>query len=186
VPDPGEAVRIDRALLKAPSRTISRGSQKVAKVKLACSEAGLIFHAHYLQPVLKPNPETPWTGTALELIAYQCAPEGTPHWKMPERRQVFLVPLEDGILVRRLDALGTGTEPAPLVKATSKPVEGGWDIAAIIPWQEFGMEKRPKDFPFDLIVDALDPQNEQLTQISAFDLPSDGWRRLYGKLICGK
>jgi hypothetical protein len=65
-------------------------------------------------------------------------------------------------------------------------VEGGWDIAALIPWQEFGMEKRPKDFPFDLIVDALDPQNEQLTQISAFDLPSDGWRRLYGKLICGK
>ena len=186
VPDPGGIDRIDQALLKAPARTISRGSQKVAVVKLACSEAGLIFHAHYLQPVLKPNPETPWTGTALELIAYQCAPEGTPHWKMPERRQVFLVPLEEGIVVRRLDALGTGTEPSPLVKATSKPVEGGWDIAALIPWQEFGIEKRPKDFHFDLIVDILDPQAGQLTQISAFDLPSDGWRRLYGKLICGK
>jgi hypothetical protein len=186
VPDPGEAGRIDQALLKAPSRTISRGSQKVAEVKLACSEAGLIIQAHYLQPVLKPNPETPWTGTALELIAYQSAPEGTPHWKMPERRQVFLVPLEDGIVVRRLDASGTGTEPAPLVKAISKPLKGGWDIAALIPWQEFGIEKKPEDFPFDLIVDVLDPQTGQLTQINAFDLPNDGWRRLLGKLICGK
>jgi hypothetical protein len=85
-----------------------------------------------------------------------------------------------------LDAMGTGTEPAPLVKATSRPVEGGWDIAAFIPWQEFGMEKRPEDFPFDLIVDILDPQTGRLTQISAFDLPSNEWRRLYGKLIYGK
>jgi hypothetical protein len=48
------------------------------------------------------------------------------------------------------------------------------------------MEKRPDDFPFNLLINVLDPQMGQYTQISAFDLPSDGWRRLLGKLICRK
>jgi hypothetical protein len=93
---------------------------------------------------------------------------------------------DDGVAVRRLDVFGTGAEPSPLLKATSKPVGGGWEITALIPWQEFGMEKRPDDFPFNLLINVLDPQMGQYTQISAFDLPSDGWRRLLGKLICRK
>jgi hypothetical protein len=48
------------------------------------------------------------------------------------------------------------------------------------------MEKRPDDFPFNLLINVLDPQTGQLSQISALDLPSDGWRHLLGKLICRK
>lgn len=186
VVEPEGLGEIRKALRDAPVRTIRHGSRKVAAVKLACSEAGLILLADFFQPALKPKPETPWTGTALELIAYQRAPEGTPAWKMPERRQVCLVPLEDGIVVRRLDALGTGTEPAPLVKSSSRPIRGGWEMSAHIPWSEFGIEKKPGEFLFDLLVDALDPESGATVQVSSFDLPFDGWRRSFGRLVCGK
>lgn len=184
VGDPDGLGEIGAALRDAPVRTIRHGSRKVATVKLACSEAGLILLADFFQPALKPKPEQPWTGTALELVAYDKAAEGKPHYEMPACQQIFLVPHDTGIAARKLD--GSGTVPSPLVKSSSRPIRGGWEISAHIPWSEFGLGEKPGELLFDLIVDVLDPETGATIQVSAFDLPSDGWGRLFGRLVCGK
>jgi Right handed beta helix region len=184
VGDPDGLGEIGAALRDAPVRTIRHGSRKVAAVKLACSETGLILHADFFQPALKPKPEQPWTGTGLELVAYAKAAEGKPHYEMPACQQVFLIPHETGIEARKLE--GSGTVPSPPVKSCSRPIRGGWEISAHIPWSEFGLEEKPGELLFDLIVDALDPESGATIQVSSFDLPADGWRRLFGRLVCGK
>ena len=100
-------------------------------MKLACSKAGLILHADFFQSALKPNSEKPWAGTGLELIVYDKAAEGKVHFAMPACHQVFLIPQETGIEARKLE--GKGTVPSPLVKSSSRPISGGWEISAHIP-----------------------------------------------------
>ena len=103
---------------------------------------------------------------------------------MPACHQVFLIPQETGIEARKLE--GKGTVPSPLVKSSSRPISGGWEISAHIPWSEFGLEEKPSELLFDLVVDVLEPESGATIQATSFDLPADGWRRLFGRLVCGK
>jgi hypothetical protein len=176
---------ISTALARVSARPIRHGDRLVAEVKLGAAPEGLLFFARFHEPALRPNPDQPWQGTGFELIAFLPPPAGAPADQPPPKRQVFIVPRGDGRHADglRLAASGARAEPAPEIHAAARPLPGGCEVAAIIPWTALGLDAMPAEFPFELIVDVRDPPTGGTVQALAFDLPWDGWRRLHGRLV---
>ncbi len=183
IPGVRDAATLRAGLAHVPGRKVLQGKRLAADVCIAASEAGLLMHAHYVQEELRPMPNAPWTGTGIELIAYKPHPEGAPVGTPAPMRQVFLIPGKSGIDVRKFNASGVGTEPLTAASVHCERIDGGWLISAVIPWTEFGFAECPDAFRFDLIVDVTESPGGPIRQISAFDLPFDGWSRLAGTLI---
>jgi hypothetical protein len=134
---------------------------------------------------LRPNPEQPWKGSGIEIIALLPPAPGTPVDQPPPKRQVFVMPRADGRGAEglRLAASGDHAETAPEIRASAQPIPGGCEVAALLPWSLLGFGAMPAEFPFELVTDVVDPATGGIVQVQAFDLPSDGWRRLQGKLV---
>ena len=177
---------IGAALARVPARRITHGDRLVAEVKLATGANGLLLFARFHEPNLRPNLAEPWLGTAIELIAFQPVKPGTPVDQPVPKRQAFLVPRAGGVGADGLRLTAPGgerVERAPEIRACAAPMPGGCELAAVMPWTLFGFEQPPAEFPFELIVDAVDPSTGEVVQRLTFDPPWDGWRRLPGYLV---
>lgn len=175
---------IGAALKRMTARRITFGERIASEVKLAASEGGLLFHARFHEPTLRPNPEQPWAGTGFELVAYQPIPADFPIDKPLPKMQVCLVPRAGGVGADgvRVDVVANKAVPAPEIRLCSQPVSGGCELAAIIPWALFGFEQRPTEFPFDLVTDVVDPVTGGIVQLTTCRPVWKGWRSLKEQL----
>ncbi|MEI8139936.1 MAG: right-handed parallel beta-helix repeat-containing protein [bacterium] len=175
---------IPAAVKRVTARRIAFGERTAAEVKLAASDAGLLFHARFHEPTLRPNPEQPWAGTGFELVVYQPIPADFPIDKPLPKMQVCLVPRAGGVGADgvRVDVVANKAVPAPEIRLCSQPVSGGCELAAIIPWALFGFEQRPTEFPFDLVTDVVDPVTGGIVQLTAGRSVWKGWRSLKEQL----
>jgi hypothetical protein len=98
---------------------------------------------------------------------------------------VFILPRAggDGADGLCMAAAGERVEPAPALQAGARPAADGCEVTALVPWRLLGFDQAPAEFPFELIVDTVDPASGGIVQIPAFDLPWDGWRRLHGRAV---
>lgn len=175
---------IGAAVKRVTARRIAFGERTAAEVKLAASDAGLLFHARFHESTLHPNPEQPWSGTGFELVAYQPIPVDFPIDKPLPKMQVCLVPRAGGVGADglRLDLAANKAVPAPEIGLWSQSLSGGCELAAIIPWTLLGFEQRPTEFPFDLVTDVVDPVTGGIVQLTAGRPVWQGWRSLKEKL----
>jgi hypothetical protein len=175
------------ALAPVCARRIACGGRTVADVKLAASEAGLLLLADIQASELRPDLEQPWCGTALELIAFHPAPAGAPVDQPLAKRQVFLVPHADGAGATRLqlhiDEGVDGVVPAPELRVSARPVAGGCELTALVPWPLLGYAVLPNQAQVELIVDSVDPVTGAIVQQTAFEQIWNGWTRLPGTII---
>ncbi|MFC1451711.1 right-handed parallel beta-helix repeat-containing protein [Verrucomicrobiota bacterium] len=177
--------RVGAALARTAARSIRHAGRLTAEIKIGAAPDGLLLSARLFEPALRPNTAQPWLGTGLELAAFLPLPKGSPSDQQPTKRRVFLVPHADGCGVDGLvlNAAGNAAERAPDIHVRSRPVDGGCEFAAVVPWSRFGADRMPAEMPFQLTVNAADPGTGGIVQVPVFDQPSDGWRRLQGKLV---
>ena len=83
-------------------------------------------------------------------------------------------------------ALGVVIERVVLdaqIRVCARPVPGGCELAAIVPWSLFGFAQPPAEFPFDVVVDVVDPLTGEIVQRTACEPVWDGWRCLKESLV---
>jgi len=172
---------IQNVLTDVSSRTVYRGKRRVAEVTLGAGPNALLFLAYFQEPNLRPDLIHPWKGTGFELMSKQA----TEADKKPQNYQIFLVPQDSGKSARglRMNATGSRAEDAPAIQTAASQAEQGCRIAAIIPWSEFGLDKQPAALPFELVIDTLDPDNDDIVQLVLFDMPSNAKQKLYAELV---
>jgi len=173
--------KIGAALKPMKARQIVHGERAVAEVKLAASEAGLLFHARFLEPDLHPNLTHPRSGTGFELIAYQPMPADLPVATQPPPKQIFLIPCVGGLGANglRSDTATNPVVPAPEISLVCQPAPGGCELAAIIPWKLFGFDGRPAEFPFELFARVVDPVTDRMMHLTAARRVWDAKRGLH-------
>jgi hypothetical protein len=159
--------------------TILNGDSIAAEVWLGANEENLLFTANFYENELKPNITQPWTGTGFEILAMLPIDPDAPVDQPRDKRQLFIIPQPNGVDCMQIS---DGIVPATEIISQSIQITGGYEISAIIPWHLLGYENKPKEVPFELIVDCVDKTTGEIIQVPVFDLPSDGWRKLYGKL----
>ena len=120
-----------------------------------------------------------------ELLAMLPLPTDAPSDAQPDRHQLFIVPRCDGNGADglRMNVSTNSAEAAPEIQAWAEPLPGACAVAAIIPWGLLGCDGLPQSMEADLIIDIVNPATQDIVQVSAFDLPWDGWRRVHGNLI---
>ncbi|MEI6518609.1 MAG: right-handed parallel beta-helix repeat-containing protein [bacterium] len=168
-----------------PPRIIKDANRVVADVKLGANEDNLLLYANFYETDLRPNILQPWTGTAFELLSILPSEPDAPVDHPQPKCQIFLVPNADGNNAAALVLEKNECIAAIDIKVSSKSINGGCELTAIIPWYLLGYDKMPVEVPFELIIDCVDTTTGNITQLLTFNLPSDGWKRLYGKLIMG-
>jgi hypothetical protein len=176
------------ALASVAARSLRHGDRLVAEVRLGATAEALLFSARFHEPALRPDREHPWRGTGFELIVFPPPSADAATGLPPPKRQVFLVPRAagqgaDGFT---LAAAGDGVEPAPEIRASARPVFGGCDVVALIPWRHLGCDATTGECAFQLVVDVVDPAADAIVQLLAFDLPTGpGNVPLRGRLKIG-
>lgn len=163
------------ALAKVPVRVLGNPGRTAAEMRLGATVENLLVHARLFSPALRPNLEEPWNGTAIELLAGQPS---------SDRRQVFLVPRADGRAADGLvlNAAGAGAEPAQDLQVEARPIEGGCELFASIPWSRLGFDSALSARSFEAIADVVNPATDVIEQVCAFDLPAAGWGKHEGRL----
>jgi hypothetical protein len=185
VNDDVELRDVSKLLADVDFRNMLDNEQLAAKVKLAVNKDSLIFLAEYHQKKLMPVKNSPWTGTAFEIMTIMPPDPDMPVDHPQKKCQVFIVPDADGATADGLllSDTGDGVIPAPEIKTSIKQADYGYEIMAVIPWKLLGHDTVPDKTDFEIIVDSMNETTGQIIQIPAFNLPSDGWRKLFGKLI---
>ena len=163
---------LDSALAKAPVQCVWQGEQIVAELRLGAAKNGLLVAALYREPTLRPNPATPWLGTAIEVQTVP-SPADPAAAKKQAVSKIFLTPHADG---RGPDTMATceggkADAAAPEVAADSRPVPGGCDIRAVIPWKRLGYDAMPDKALLEIIVYNIDPATNDICHARAFDWP---------------
>jgi hypothetical protein len=176
---------IGQTLVRSKGRLFRIHDRVIAEVKLGASEDGLLIFARIHEPALRPDLVQPWLGTGVELLVIPMPSPGLPAGQAPSKRQVFLIPRAEGrgADALRLAPVGEQVEPAPEIRLCALPLADGCEMAAVIPWSEFGSPARPAELVFELIVDAVDPATGAITQVLTFDMPWNGSVRSNGKLV---
>ena len=180
-----DPAQIAGALAALPARQIMRDGLLVAEVTLAATEHDLLFHALLHQPILRPHLTEPWLGTGIELLVPSTAPFDRPSDVEQAQAQLFIVPMADGTGAAglRLVASERRAEPAPDIQTWAQPLAEGCEVTARIPWKALRLSGMPKEFPFEMIVDVLDPATGGVCQLMTFDIPWDGWQRRQGRVV---
>ena len=169
---------LPEALSVLPERPIVRRGRAVAGVRMAAGNDSLLFHAHFHETELRPNLDMPWSGTAMEIIAFQTgAKKAYPTDQNLPKSLVALVPSANA---EKLEAvhLAPGADtpvPAPAVRTAITPLPAGYSLSAIIPWKLLGLETCPEKICFDVVADVVDRPAGSIVQAQMFDLPCHGW-----------
>ena len=66
---------------------------------------------------------------------------------------------------------GEDDPAAPEAAADSRPVPGGCDIRAVIPWKRLGYDAMPGKVLLEVIVYSVDPVTDGICHARAFDWP---------------
>ncbi len=161
---------VDAALAEAPVQPVRQGEQVVAELRLGAAKNGLLVAALYREPMLRPNPGTPWLGTAIEVQTLPSVADPAAAKKQPVSK-VFFTPHADGC---GLDTMakcegGEADPAAPEVAADSKPVPGGCAISAVIPWKRLGHDARPDTILLEILVYNVDPATGGICHARVFD-----------------
>jgi hypothetical protein len=169
--------QIESVLAATKSRLVMQGDRLVAEVKVGASEDSLLFLGRFHEPDLRPNLEQPWFGTGFELLVTPPAGKAEAGGVKPALRQIFLVPRADGSGTDclRLAVSGSRVEPIEGLRLSTQAKPGGCEVAAMIPWSQLGFAAMPEEFPFQLIVDVVEPGTNGIDQVLAFDMSWEGW-----------
>ncbi len=182
---PATAAEIPDLVQQHPVRSVRQGERQVAELRFASCAEALLVHVHFLETELRPNLQMPWVGTGIELIAFQPREPGVSVLQPCPKRQICLVPEAEG---DRLHALyvgdaGSTPVPEPSIQTWMEASAAGYHLAAIVPWGLLGFSTAPAEVPFDVVVDTVDGATGRVVQTTLFDLPSDGWHQLQGRLV---